>query len=117
MAEIRRMDLGDDPLDPHGDGTIREGDPVYETMMKSLQQGGSGAFLANRNEDGTWDVEMDDPTVDGDDDTDDLPEEVEDAMMSSPVPTAAQTKAVGVIVVVLILLVIGALTALTMILG
>jgi hypothetical protein len=23
-----------DPLDPHGDGTLREGDPVFDAMMR-----------------------------------------------------------------------------------
>lgn len=49
------VDLGDDPLDPHGDGTVREGDPMYDLMMRSMQD--DTAMFANRREDGTWDVE------------------------------------------------------------
>lgn len=41
-----------DPLDPHGDGTIREGDALYDILM-----GGGGAVRGTRNEDGTWEVE------------------------------------------------------------
>ena len=52
----RRMDLGNDPLDPHGDGTIREGDPMFDVFMSMLSKDSSGV-IANRNEDGTWDVE------------------------------------------------------------
>lgn len=48
-------DLGDDPLDPHGDGTIRPGNPVYDLMMRSMKD--DTAMLANRREDGMWDVE------------------------------------------------------------
>lgn len=48
---MKNLDLGEDPLDPHGDGTIRRGDPMYELMMSG------GGFVGNRREDGTWDVE------------------------------------------------------------
>ena len=50
-----------DPLDPHGDGTIREGDPIFDILMNS---GGRGV-IGNRRSDGTWDVE-----IIGDDDED-----------------------------------------------
>lgn len=52
----RRMDLGDDPLDPHGDGTIREGDPMFEAFRATMD-GDADAIFATRNDDGTWDVE------------------------------------------------------------
>lgn len=48
---VQVLDLGDDPLDPHGDGTIRKGDPLYDLMM-------GGALMANRREDGKWDVKQ-----------------------------------------------------------
>jgi len=44
--------LGNDPLDPHGDGTIRAGDPLFNLMT------GGKAMIANRREDGNWDVEI-----------------------------------------------------------
>lgn len=50
--ETRTMDLGDDPLDPHGDGTIRQGDPMYDLMMNST----GGVVVGNKNNDGTWDI-------------------------------------------------------------
>ena len=31
-----RMNLGSDPLDPHGDGTIRQGDPLYDLLMSGV---------------------------------------------------------------------------------
>lgn len=49
--DVQVLDLGDDPLDPHGDGTIRKGDPLYDLMM-------GGALMANRREDGKWDVKQ-----------------------------------------------------------
>lgn len=50
----RVMDLGDDPLDPHGDGTIRKGDPMmyYPTMNEGR------ATIGNRRPDGNWDVKI-----------------------------------------------------------
>lgn len=45
--------LGDNPLDPHGNGTIRRGDPIYDLMM-----GGGRAMIANSREDGNWEVEI-----------------------------------------------------------
>jgi hypothetical protein len=50
-VEADVMDLGDDPLDPHGDGTIREGDPMYDLMM-------GGTVFAERRADGQWDVSV-----------------------------------------------------------
>ena len=47
--------LGPDPLDPHGDGTIRKGDPMYDLMMGA----GPNGIMATRNEDGTWKVTND----------------------------------------------------------
>lgn len=61
------MDLGPNPMDPHGDGTIRPGDPVYEMMMSG------DVFSASMRDDGLWDVEFQN---DYDDDVD-LYEEVE----------------------------------------
>lgn len=49
IRKSQTFDLGDDPLDPHGDGTIRPGDPMWDLMF--------GPTLASRNDDGTWDVE------------------------------------------------------------
>lgn len=50
-ATTEVLDLGPDPLDPHGDGTIRPGDPMFDLMMK-------GTFVyGNRRPDGKWDVE------------------------------------------------------------
>ena len=49
------MDLGDDPLDPHGDGTLHPGDPMFDLII-----GGDGsAVIANRRPDGTWEVQRD----------------------------------------------------------
>lgn len=42
-----------DPLDPHGDGTIREGDAMYDLLMGA---GSYGAVVGTRNDDGTWDL-------------------------------------------------------------
>ena len=50
------MDLGTDPLDPRGDGTIREGDPIYDSMMRCMETGES--MLGNVRDDGKWDVEF-----------------------------------------------------------
>lgn len=38
-----------DPLDPHGDGTLRPGDPVFDAVMRG------NAVIGNRSDDGTWD--------------------------------------------------------------
>ena len=48
---ISVIHLGNDPLDPHGDGTIRAGDPLFNLMT------GGRAMIANRREDGNWEVE------------------------------------------------------------
>lgn len=48
------MDLGDDPLNHDGDGVIRPGDPGW-ALFEQVMNGG-GAVLANRRDDGTWDV-------------------------------------------------------------
>lgn len=45
-----RRDLGPDPLDPHGDGTIRPGDPLWQ-VFESGQP-----IIAERRDDGEWDV-------------------------------------------------------------
>lgn len=39
-----------DPLDPHGDGTLRPGDPIFDAMMRGK------AMVGRRNDDGTWDM-------------------------------------------------------------
>jgi hypothetical protein len=46
------MDLGKDPMDPHGDGTLRPGDPVFELLMNS----GAVVTSFNPRPDGQWDV-------------------------------------------------------------
>lgn len=43
--------LGNDPLDPYGDGTIRAGDPLFNLMT------GGRAMISNHREDGNWEVE------------------------------------------------------------
>lgn len=48
LSAIEPVDLGPDP---HGDGTIRPGDPLWEAMTSGE------AILANRRDDGTWDVQ------------------------------------------------------------
>lgn len=45
-------DLGSDPLDPHGDGTLRPGDPLFDSLFD-----GGGAMLAERRDDGQWNVQ------------------------------------------------------------
>lgn len=50
------MDLGPDPLDPRGEGTIREGDPIYDSMMRCMETGES--MFGNIMDDGKWDVEF-----------------------------------------------------------
>lgn len=45
--------LGDNPLDPRGDGTLREGDPLFDMLMGD--NAGTGVH-ARRRKDGTWDV-------------------------------------------------------------
>lgn len=54
VEPVDNVDFGDDPLDPHGDGTLRMGDPMYDVLMKSLNSGGT--VFATRNDDGTWEV-------------------------------------------------------------
>ncbi len=44
--------LGNDPLDPHGDGTIRPRDPLFDLRI------GGRAMIANYREDGNWEVEI-----------------------------------------------------------
>ncbi len=51
--DVRIMDLGDDPLDPHGDGTIRKGDPMHDLMFNEGR-----AIIGNLRPDGTWDVKI-----------------------------------------------------------
>lgn len=54
---MERKDLGDDPLDPHGDGTIGPGDPMWIEFEKMIS-GESDGMLANRiGNSGTWNVE------------------------------------------------------------
>ena len=48
-AEVH--DLGDDPLDPHGDGTIGPGDPMWDVFTSGKP------MIANRRDDGQWDVQ------------------------------------------------------------
>lgn len=45
-----RQSAGDyDPLNPHGDGTLRPGDPIFEAAMRG------NSVVGTLNEDGTWD--------------------------------------------------------------
>lgn len=49
-------DLGDDPLNHDGDGTIREGDPMYDLMMRMATSG--EPMVAQRRDDGMWEVSV-----------------------------------------------------------
>lgn len=44
----------DNPLDYREDGSIQPGDPVYDAMMESINNG--KPMIANQREDGRWDV-------------------------------------------------------------
>ena len=37
-----------DPLDPHGDGTLRQGDPVFDAVMKGK------SVMGHYDPNGTW---------------------------------------------------------------
>lgn len=58
----RGVDLGSDPLDPRGDGTIRPGDPMWQAFMSGQP------VLVNRRDDGMWDVQRFPADGDGRDD-------------------------------------------------
>lgn len=45
-------DLGDNPLDPRGDGTLQPGDPLYELMMRNP----GNPMIFNRRDDGLWEA-------------------------------------------------------------
>lgn len=44
----------DNPLDYREDGSIQPGDPAYDAMMESINNG--KPMIANQREDGRWDV-------------------------------------------------------------
>lgn len=46
----------DNPLDFRPDGSIRPGDPAYETMMRMMETGES--MISTQRPDGTWSVEF-----------------------------------------------------------
>lgn len=46
-----------DPMDPHGDGTLRPGDPMFEIFQKTME-GDGNAVIANRRADGDFDIEV-----------------------------------------------------------
>lgn len=48
------LDLGDAPFDQREDGSIREGDPAFDFMMRAMESG--GVVHAQRRDDGKWDV-------------------------------------------------------------
>jgi len=62
------MELGEDPLDPHGDGTLRPGDPLYEVIFNSPN--GPVAVMAERESDTSpvWKVTSTELTPDEKDD-------------------------------------------------
>lgn len=54
------VELGEDPLDPRGDGTLRPGDPLFDMIMDRIEDGKTdGVFVANRNDTNpsVWEVE------------------------------------------------------------
>lgn len=89
-------DLGDDPLNHDGDGTIREGDPMYDLMMRMAESG--KPMMANRREDGLWEVSM---SGDG---------EAPVARLSSDEPPASRRDGLTIGVVVFLILALVALT-------
>jgi len=52
-VEPEVYDLGPDPLDPHGDGTLQKGDPMYD-VFEEMMKSDKGVSLFTINEDGTW---------------------------------------------------------------
>lgn len=46
-----------DPMDPHGDGTIRPGDPMWDVFLKTME-GDGNVVIGNRREDGDFDLEV-----------------------------------------------------------
>ena len=54
----RKMNLGEDPLDPHGDGTIREGDPMYQLLLNGPVQA-----IRDQEHPDEWDVYTDVPEM------------------------------------------------------
>lgn len=46
-----------DPMDPHGDGTLRPGDPMFEIFQKTME-GAGNAVIGNRRADGDFDIEV-----------------------------------------------------------
>lgn len=55
--------LGDNPLDPHGNGILKKGDPLFDMLMRGDPRG----VVAKRRNDGTWDVTRFNPREDGSD--------------------------------------------------
>lgn len=50
-------DPGVDQMNPHGDGTLRPGDPMFEIFQKTME-GDGNAVIGNRRADGDFDVEV-----------------------------------------------------------
>lgn len=46
-----------DPMDPHGDGTLRPGDPMFEIFQKTME-GDGNVVIGNRRDDGDFDIEV-----------------------------------------------------------
>lgn len=46
-----------DPMDPHGDGTLRPGDPMFEVFQKTME-GDGNVVIGNRRSDGDFDIEV-----------------------------------------------------------
>ena len=46
-----------DPMDPHGDGTVRPGDPMWEVFQKTME-GDGNVVVGNRRADGDFDLEV-----------------------------------------------------------
>lgn len=50
------MELGPNPLDPHGDGSLRPGDPLYDLMTQGIDDCGGEAIHAEFVDNGVWKV-------------------------------------------------------------
>lgn len=54
---MSKEDLGDDPMDPRGDGTLQPGDPMYDILMRTMMTG--DVVVGNRVGDSNeWDVDV-----------------------------------------------------------
>lgn len=64
VIAVNEQDPQVDPLDLHGDGTIRPGDPLYDVLMQVVDTGVT--VFATLKKDGSWEIATEDFTPEED---------------------------------------------------